>query len=83
MHECVLGHQSLRVCEVSYTYLQGCLRYSEKHGKDLIISCGCLLLFTNIKLSFKHVSDGVSTWAKFDGHIYHGYPVICEGISPL
>ena len=21
-------------------------------------------------------SDEVSTWAKFDGHIYHGYPVI-------
>ena len=24
--ECTLGHQSLRVCEVSYTYLLGCLR---------------------------------------------------------
>ena len=23
-----------------------------------------------------HVSDGVSTLTKFDGHIYHGYPVI-------
>ena len=21
--------------------------------------------------------DGVSTWAKFDGHIYNGYHVIC------
>ena len=25
--ECTLGHQSLGVCEVSYTYLLGCLRY--------------------------------------------------------
>ena len=23
-----------------------------------------------------HESDGVSTWAKFDGHIYHRYPII-------
>ena len=27
--------------------------------------------------------DVVSTWAKFDGHIYHGYPVICKSISTL
>ena len=24
-----------------------------------------------------------STWTKFDGHIYHGYPVICKSIYPL
>ena len=45
----------------------------------MLISCGCLLLLTNMLLSSKHVSGGVSTWAKFVGHIYHGYPVI----SPL
>ena len=28
-----------------------------------------------MKLSSKHVSDGVSTLAKFDDHIYHGYPI--------
>ena len=33
------GHQSLGVCEVSYTYLLGCLRYREKHVKDV---CCCL-----------------------------------------
>ena len=26
-HECTFGHQSLGVCEVSYTYLLGCSRY--------------------------------------------------------
>ena len=33
--ECAFGHQSLGVCEVSYTYLLGCLRYQEKHVKDV------------------------------------------------
>ena len=33
------GHQSLGDCEVSYTYLIGCLRYREKHVKDV---CCCL-----------------------------------------
>ena len=32
-----------------------------------------VLLFTN---SCKHVRDGVSTWAKFDGHIYYEYLVM-------
>ena len=32
----LLGHQSLGVCKVSYTYLLGCLRY---HVKDV---CCCL-----------------------------------------
>ena len=38
---------------------------------------------------YKHVtqflccSNGVSTWAKFDGYIYQGYPVIGKSISPL
>ena len=39
-------NQSLGVCEVSY--LLGCLRYREKHVKDILISCGCMLLFTNM-----------------------------------
>ena len=34
-HMSVLGHQSVCVCEVSYTYLLGCLRYREKHVKDV------------------------------------------------
>ena len=38
-YECTLGNQSLGICEVSYTYLLGCLRYQEKHVKD--VSC-CL-----------------------------------------
>ena len=33
------GHQSLGVCKVSYTYLIRCLRYQEKHVKDV---CCCL-----------------------------------------
>ena len=51
--------------------------------ENVLISCGCLLLFTNMYLSCVHVSDGVSTWTKSDGHIYHGHPVICKSISPL
>ena len=39
------------------------MRYLEKYGKHILISCGCMLLFTNMSLSFKHLSDGVSTWA--------------------
>ena len=34
-------------------------------------------------LSSKRASDGVGTWAKFDVPIYHGYPVISKGMSPL
>ena len=32
----MLDHQSVGVCEVSYTYLLRCLK---KHGKDILISC--------------------------------------------
>ena len=50
----------------------------------MLISCECLLLFTNMYLSCKHVSDGVCTWAKFDGHIYRRCSVIlCKSISAL
>ena len=42
----------------------------------ILISCGYMLLFMNMQLSCKQVSDVVSTWAKFDGHIYHGYPAM-------
>ena len=35
----LLAIKSLGVCEVSYTYLLGCLRYREKHVKDV---CCCL-----------------------------------------
>ena len=43
-HVCTLAS----VCEVSNTNLLGCLRYKEKHGKDILISCGCVLLFTDM-----------------------------------
>ena len=46
-HEYTLGHLSLSVCEV-HTYPLGCLRYTEKQGKDILISCGCVLLATHI-----------------------------------
>ena len=33
-------HQNADVCgEVSHTYLLGCLRYGEKHGIYIVISC--------------------------------------------
>ena len=35
----LLAIKSVGVCEVSYTYLIGCLRYREKHVKDV---CCCL-----------------------------------------
>ena len=35
----LLAIKSVGVCEVSYTYLLGCLRYREKHVKDV---CCCL-----------------------------------------
>ena len=38
-HECTVGYQSVGVCEVSYTYLLGSLRYREKHVKYV---CCCL-----------------------------------------
>ena len=41
-------HQNIGVCEVSHTYLLGCLRYGEKHTKYILVSCGCMLLFTNM-----------------------------------
>ena len=43
-----LGHQKVGFCEVSHTYLLGCLKYGEKHAKYILIRCGCMLLFTNI-----------------------------------
>ena len=39
-----------------------------------------MLLFTNMYFSCKHGGDGVSTWAKFDGHIY---PVIRQKYLPF
>ena len=48
----------------------------------MFIGCRCLLLFTNMQLSCKHVGDVVSTWAKFYGHIYHMCPVtLCKSSS--
>ena len=38
-HKCTFGYQSVGVCEVSYTYLLGCLKYQKKHVKDV---CCCL-----------------------------------------
>ena len=43
-HECTFGHQSLGVCEVSY-YLLVCLRYPEKHVKDV---CCCLQTYNSV-----------------------------------
>ena len=54
------------VCGPEATYLLGCWRHKEKHAKFLLISCGCVFLYTNM---CKHSGDGVSTWAMFDGHI--------------
>ena len=50
--------------------------------KNILISCGCMLFFTNMSLSCKYASNGVSTWAKFDGHIYHGHGYNAK-VSPL
>ena len=47
-----LGHQN----EVSHTYLLLCLRYGEKHTKYILISCGCMLLFT------KNYAIQLQTW---------------------
>ena len=54
------------------------MRYGEKHAKYILISCGCMLLFTNVQFSCKHGGDGVSTWAKFDVHI-----IMQKYISPF
>ena len=82
-HECTLGHQSLSVCVISDTYPLGCLRYTAKYGKDILISCGCVLLFTNKQFRCKHSGDWGSTWAMFDDHTYHWYPVICKSKSTV
>ena len=70
-----IGPSKSKFLAFSYTYLLGCLRYGEKHAKYILISCGCMLMFTNMKFSCKHGGDGVSTWAKFDGPIC---PVIMQ-----
>ena len=59
------------------------IQTEERERQDILISCRCMLLFKNMQLSCKYASDGVSTWTKFDGHIYYGYPVICKSIAPL
>ena len=45
-------HQNVGVCEVSHTYLLGCLRYGEKHVKYILISCGY-----NYVVVYKHVTQ--------------------------
>ena len=42
---------------------KGCLRYGEKHAKYNLISCACMLLFTNMQFSCKQSGEEVSTWA--------------------
>ena len=42
-----------------------------------------MLMFTNMKLSCICCSEGVSTWAKFDGHTYHRCPIICKSNLPF
>ena len=49
----------------------------ETRKTQLAVGVCCCLHICNF---FKHVSDGVSTWVKFNSNIYHGYPV---SISPL
>ena len=53
----MLGNQSLSVCESIPTTLFEIL--GETHS---LISCRCLLLFTNMYLKYLG-SDGVSTWS--------------------
>ena len=60
---CTFGYQSVGVCEVSYTYLLGCLRYREKHVKDV-----CCCLQTCNSDVYVVVMGLYSTWVKFDGH---------------
>ena len=38
-----IGPSKRSVCEVSHTYLLGCLRYGEKHAIYILISCGYVL----------------------------------------
>ena len=47
--------------------------------KFILISCGFMLLFTNMQFNCKH-GDGVSTWAKFDVICTL---LLCKSISPL
>ena len=73
MHKCTLGYQNVGVGEVSHTYLLRCLRYGEKHAIYILIGCGCLQ-------TCKSVVNRLVMWLvlspNFDGHIYHGYPVM-------
>ena len=57
-----------------------CLRHLKNHS---LISCGCLLLFTNMPLRCEHGSDGVSTWSKWDDCTLEHYPVMCRSIFPF
>ena len=56
----MLSYQNIAVCEISDTYLVMCLGYGEKHGKDILISCGRVLLFTNIKFGLNMLIMGLA-----------------------
>ena len=75
-----MGHQSLGVYVVSVTYLP---RVFEILGKTCIslfkIGYFCLL-FTNMSFKYKHGSDKISTWSKWDDHAYELYPVMCRSV---
>ena len=43
----------------------------------------CVCLQTCTSVVYMLVMRLYSTWTKFDGHIYHGYPVICKSIYTL
>ena len=49
---------------------------------SFLISCGHVL-FKNMQFSCKHCGDGVSTWAKFDGHITKYGSTLCIGMDEV
>ena len=59
---------SLGFCEVSDLYLLGCWRYEEEHTIYILISSGCVFLFTICNSLVNIVVMGL-VLGQFDGHM--------------
>ena len=59
--------------------LRQSMTYEGKHGKELFISCGCVLLFTNCNSVIDMLIMGLGLRQSLMVIIiYHWYPVICK-----
>ena len=79
----ILGHQSLSFCYVSDTYLIGYLRYKDKHGKNILICCGCVFFLQTSHLVVNMVVVGLVLDQSLMVIPTECYPLMSRGIFPL